>query len=123
MDTEYLPLETSLSDVSLQTLNLIVACVTLAACAYVVPAMFWWWIKLHHTLTIFRPFILAVGLAKAAVAFWSATGIVQIEWYSMTQPLITLPARVAMMVAALTMAAVVARYCFRQHRDWQKEQR
>lgn len=121
MEYESLPPLITGVDVSLQTLNLIVACLTLTGCVYVVPAMLWWWIRLHDTLTIFRPFILAVGIAKSAVGFWSATGVVQVVWFNMTQPLLTLPARVGMMIAVWTMAIVVVRYCFRQHQDWRRE--
>ncbi len=107
---EYLPDEITDIDVPLQELNLLIACITCGACLYLVIALACWWFRLHDTHTPLRQFIFGVWLAKLGVWFWSVTGIVQIVVFDMTQPLITLPSRIGMMIAVIIMAWVTTKY-------------
>jgi hypothetical protein len=110
LEYEYLPPDSTAIDVSMQEINLLIAALTFLGSASVVVIMAWWLIRLRDTETHFRPFVLAVAIAKSAVAFWSGTGIVQILAFDMTQPILTLPARILMMIAVLIQIVVAMRY-------------
>lgn len=107
---EFLPDQITAIDVSLQEVNLIVAAVTNAASLYLVIVLAWWWFRLRVTRTHLRPFVFGVWLAKLSIWFWSLTGLVQIVALNMTQPLLTLPARVGMMIAVVIMVWVTTKY-------------
>ncbi len=107
---EYLPDEITSIDVPLQELNLLIAVVTCAACLYLVAVLLSWWFRLRTLKTHLRPFIFGVWLAKLSILLWSATGVIQIVVYDMTQPLITLPSRIGVMIAFCIMVWVTTRY-------------
>lgn len=107
---EWLPPEPAGLDVPLQELNLIVAAITNAGSLYLVVVLASWWFRLRFTRTHLRSFVAGVWLAKLAIWFWSATGIFQIVVNDMTQPLLTLPSRICMMIAVCVMVWVTTKY-------------
>jgi hypothetical protein len=107
---EFLPDQLTAIDLPLQEINLIVAAITNFACLYLVIVLAWWWFRLRVTRTYFRPFIFGVWLAKLSIWFWSLTGLFQIVVLNMTQPLLTLPARIGMMIAVVIMVWVTTHY-------------
>lgn len=97
-------------DESLRDINLVIAAVTNITSFYVCIVMFYWWRRLRNTTTNLRPLIMAISLAKGALWFWSGTGVLQIVAFDIIQPLITLPARLVFMFAALLQAHLTTKY-------------
>lgn len=107
---EFLPDTLTAIDLPLQEMNLVVAAITCAASLYLVVVLASWWWRLRVSHTHLRLFVLGVWIAKLSILFWSVTGIAQIVVFNMTQPLLTLPARVGMMIAVCVMVWVTTRY-------------
>jgi hypothetical protein len=110
MDFEYLTGPTAAAETGMQDLNLLIAAITVVASFYTTVVMVWWFFRLKYFKTNLRPLILAIALAKSALCFWSATGVFQILFYDMNLPLISLPARLLFMVAAVLQSIVTMHY-------------
>lgn len=89
--------------------NLAIAIVTNIACVYVFTVMTYWWWRLRLSDTNLRPLILGIAFAKLGIWFWSFTAIMQLVYFDMTLPYITMPARIFIMLAALLHVYVTTR--------------
>lgn len=109
MDSAFVP---SLGiDTPMEAANLIIATITNVGCIYLVIVMLWWWWRLRTIRrNQLRPLLLGIAFAKAAIWFWSFTGLLQIVLFNMTLPSVTLPARLLLMTAILIQTYVTAHY-------------
>lgn len=90
-------------------INFTVAAATNIAAIYIITVMSYWWWRLKYSDTNLRPLILSIFLAKAGIWFWTTTTMIQITFLDIPQPLVTLPARIVILCAALTQVYVTTR--------------
>jgi hypothetical protein len=93
----------------LQWSNLAISMITFIASLVLLLITTRWWRSLRNTMTTLRPMIFGMCLVESGIFMWSGLQVVQILYLGSDLPLITIPARILIMIGVLTKGYVATR--------------